>query len=438
MPYLLNLLYLLLLTLVWPLLAFRAARSGKYREGYAAKFWGRVPRRTSDAPCLWLHAVSVGEVNLLAPLLGELRRRHPHWQCVISSTTKTGLELARRKYPDLTVFYCPLDFSWAVREAMGRIRPDVLMLAELELWPNLLAAARQRGARVVVINGRLSDRSYRGYLRIRPLVRWMLAKVDLIGAQTTEYAGRFIALGAAPDRVHVTGSLKFDGALADRQSPAVRRLAQLAGFRPDDVVLLAGSTQDPEEIMVLDIFRRLEARYPQLRLVIVPRHAERFETVAEMLTTAGVLWQRRSALDSAPPAPGARVLLVDRIGELSAWWGTARVGFVGGSIGTRGGQNMIEPAAYGVATCFGPNTQNFREIVAQLLTADAAVVVTCSDEICDFLRLCLNERDYAKHLGERARQLVASQIGATRRTVDLLEGLLGNPAVRQERSTAAA
>ncbi|MBU4398687.1 MAG: 3-deoxy-D-manno-octulosonic acid transferase, partial [Planctomycetes bacterium] len=196
MPYLLNLIYLLLILLVSPWLIVQAVRKGKYREGYAAKFLGIVPQRTSIKKCLWLHAVSVGEVNLLAPLLTMIAEQRPEWDCVISTTTMTGMALARKKYPKNTVFYCPLDFSWAVKNAMRRVRPDVLVLAELELWPNLIRAAKRRGARVAVVNGRLGEKSFRGYRRIRPLVAGLMRKIDLVAAQDETYAERFRSLGA--------------------------------------------------------------------------------------------------------------------------------------------------------------------------------------------------------------------------------------------------
>ena len=169
MPYLLNIVYLLLIVVCSPWLAYAAIRQGKYRDGWGEKFLGRVPRRAGDRPCIWLHAVSVGEVNLLQPLLTELAQQQPTWECVISTTTRTGFALARKKYAGYQVFYCPLDFTWAVRQAMRRIRPDLFVLAELELWPNLIRAARRQGAKVAVVNGRLSEKSYRGYRRVRPL-----------------------------------------------------------------------------------------------------------------------------------------------------------------------------------------------------------------------------------------------------------------------------
>ncbi len=440
LPYLLNLVYLLLIFLSLPWLVWQSLRKGKYREGYGAKLLGLVPRRAADGKKkrLWLHAVSVGEVNLLAPLLKRIQETQPDWECVISTTTVTGMELAQKKYSQHTVFYCPLDFSWAAKAAMRRIRPDVLVLAELELWPNLIHAAKQHRARVAVINGRLGEKSFRGYRRIRPLVARLLQQIDLIAAQDETYAERFRKLGARPESVRVTGSMKYDGAQTDRNNPATQRLAALAGFTEDDIVLLAGSTQEPEEAMALETFQELREQWPQLRLVLVPRHKERFESVAKLLEASGVAWQRRTDLTGqeigksqisnqqipdpqSPISPAPRVLLIDVVGELGAWWGTAKIAFVGGSMGNRGGQNMIEPAAYGAAVSFGPNTWNFRDIVAAMLEHDAAVVVQDAARFKRFVRRCLEEPAYAPALGQRAQSFVQSQLGATAETVRLLE-----------------
>ncbi|MEO7404585.1 MAG: 3-deoxy-D-manno-octulosonic acid transferase [Burkholderiales bacterium] len=439
---------------------WQAIRTGKYREGYREKLLGLVPRRESDGTCVWIHAVSVGEVNLLATLLKELRAAHPNWQFVISTTSRTGYELACKKYADLSVFYCPLDFSWAVHAAMRRIRPSILVLAELELWPNLIMAARAHGARVAIVNGRLSDHSFPGYRRIRPFVAHMLRQIDLIAAQNEESACRFRALWAPAQRVHVTGSLKYDGAQTDRRNARTRSLRDLAGIADDDIVFLAGSTQDPEEQIAVEVFRRLAPQHPRLRLILVPRHPERFDAVARELDASGVPWLRRSLLDA--PAPGNAtggslsldrshpsrfptsrdltgrrpILLVDTVGELGAWWGSTHIAFVGGSFGTRGGQNMLEPAAYGAAVSFGPNTRNFRDIVAALLNARGAVVVNNAAQLESFVRKCLEHANYATALGSAAQELVHSQLGATDRTVALINALLPSMASEEARTAA--
>jgi len=274
--YLLNVVYLLLPGFASPVLLYKSLRHGKYREGWRAKFLGEVPRRHGHRYCIWWHAVSVGEVNLLATLLAETKRQRPDYECVISTTTATGYALARKKYPEHSVFYCPLDFSWAVKNAVKRIRPDVLALVELELWPNLIKATKQHGGRVAVVNGRLSQHSHRGYRRVRPFWKKVLAQVDLIAAQNDEYGDRFLDLGAPEQNVYVTGSTKFDGAQTDRENDSTIALAQLAGISSDDIVFLAGSTQEGEEQAALDAYRSLSKAEPKLRLILVPRHPERF------------------------------------------------------------------------------------------------------------------------------------------------------------------
>jgi 3-deoxy-D-manno-octulosonic-acid transferase len=235
----------------------------------------------------------------------------------------------------------------------------------------------------------------------------------------------------------VTGSLKFDGARTDRDNPQTVALAERAGFEPDDIVLLAGSTQEPEERLALDAYWQLSAAHPRLRLVIVPRHPDRFDEVATILAASGIVWQRRRELDQAPADPAARILLVDRVGELAAWWGTARIAYVGGSMGSRQGQNMIEPAAYGAAVSFGPKTKNFRDVVAALLDANAAVVVHDGDELVAFVRRCLEQPDFADQLGANAQRVVTSQLGAAARTADLVEALIAREGRSASRRSAA-
>jgi 3-deoxy-D-manno-octulosonic-acid transferase len=422
--WLLDLGYLLLSLVVAPWLVWSAWRQGKYREGWSAKLWGQVPERVGDRRCIWFHAVSVGEVNLLSSLLPQLPS---DVDCVVTATTRTGYQLARRKYAQHLVSYCPLDFSWAVRRTLRRFRPDLLVLVELELWPNLIRSADRLGVPVVIVNGRLGDASYRGYRRIRWLIAPVLRRLAWIGAQTETYARRFTALGAVKQRVSVTGSMKFDGAETNRDNARTRRLAERVGITPHDLVFLAGSTQEPEERLVLETFQQLAPQCPQLRLILVPRHPERFEEVADLLQRANVSWQRRSQPETSADA-GARVLLVDTVGELGAWWGVAQIAFVGGSLGDRGGQNMIEPAAYGAAVSFGPNTWNFRDIVQRLCQAKAAEVVQDGPGLTRFVQRCLAQPGYRHQLGDNARRLVLDNQGAATRTCEQIMQLL--PSIR--------
>ncbi|MEZ6087212.1 MAG: glycosyltransferase N-terminal domain-containing protein [Pirellulaceae bacterium] len=335
MAYLLNIAYLIVAVSLSPLIVWRSLRTGKYRTGWSAKLWGNVPRRTSDRPCVWLHAVSVGELNLLPKVIDRLRETRPELEIVISTTTATGMELAHRRFTDYPVFYCPLDFSWSVRRAMKRLRPSMLVLCELELWPNLIRFARRSGADVVVLNARLSESSYRGYRRASMLLRPTFRRLSMVLAQNETYAGRFSALGVESGHLAVTGSLKFDGAQTDRDAREVLALRKLSGIQKEQFVWIAGSTQSPEEQMVLNVYRRISGQFPNLRVILVPRHPERFDAVAADRGNRFCIASTQRDGEPVRTWRSDEVLLVDTIGELSNWWGLADVAFVGGSMGSR-------------------------------------------------------------------------------------------------------
>jgi 3-deoxy-D-manno-octulosonic-acid transferase len=428
MPLALNVIYAAALVILAPVLLYRWFRTGKYREGWSEKLWGKAPWRIGDHPCLWFHAVSVGEVLLLRPLVDEMARRRPRWQIVISTTTSTGLAVARRTYPDLVTFYAPLDFSWATRRAVARVRPTVLALVELELWPNLIRMAKRSGAKVAIINARLSSRSYGGYRRLRIPLRTTLHRIDAVVAQDADYARRFVELGIPEHRVRVTGSVKYDGLESDRNNAKTRVLRELLGLSPTDLIFVAGSTMAGEEAAALEAYRAARRRHPCLRLIVVPRHAERFDDVARWLEGQGESVLRRSQL----PGPSARrtngrpsVILIDTIGELGAAWGLADVAFVGGSLRPgRGGQNMMEPVAYGASVMFGPHTANFRETVDQLLRRNAARQVADAEALTRGLLDDLEDPESAAARGAAGRLFVLAQNGASGRTLAELDRLV--------------
>jgi 3-deoxy-D-manno-octulosonic-acid transferase len=429
MPFILDALYLALLVVLSPLLAYKALTTGKYRRGLWRKFTGAATKRRDDMPCAWFHGVSVGEIHLLRQVVAAFRRRRPDWECVVSTTTDTGFDEARKHFPDLPVFFWPFDFSWAVRRALWRVRPSLVVLAECELWPNFLRAARVQGVPVAVINARMSPRTFARYRRLGGLARRLLAKVDLFAAQTEDYAEHLRLLGAPAERVRVTGSVKYDGTSADRDNPKTQQLRRLLAVEPDDLVFIAGSTQEPEEEVALGIFRRLRSEFPRLRLILVPRQKERFDEVAALLQRSGEPFMRRSELHPVTPSPRHPVTLVDTIGELGALWGLADVAFVGGSLdGKRGGQNMIEPAAYGAAVLFGPHVWNFRDAAARLVAAGAAVQAADAAALGIEVRRLLGDPGERSAMGTAARCFVKEQQGATERTLALLDGLLATPA----------
>jgi 3-deoxy-D-manno-octulosonic-acid transferase len=435
MPLALNLVYFAAILVFAPLLVLRMVRSGKYREGLWEKFWGDAPHRIGERPCLWFHAVSVGEVLLLRPLVREMARRRPGWEVVISTTTTTGLAVARRTFPDLITFYAPLDFSWATRRAMQRIGPTVLALVELELWPNLIRAAKRAGAKVAIINARLSARSYRGYRGLRGPLGPTLRRIDVVAAQDADYARRFVDLGIPEERVSVTGSVKYDGLESDRNNTDTRELRKVLGLSASELIFVAGSTMEGEETAALEAFRAARSQHPLLRLILVPRHAERFDKVAAWLEEQGEAVLRRSTMGrAAVPSSGgtAPVILIDTLGELAAVWGLADVAFVGGSLlPGRGGQNMMEPAAYGASVMFGPYIANFRETVQQLLARNAARMVADAGELKLRLQEDLEDPESASARGAAGRSFVLAQHGASSRTLAALDRLVESSFTRK-------
>lgn len=425
MPVVLDCLYLLALAAASPWLVWRAVHTGRYRSGLAAKLLGRVEVPGDSRPTVWFHGVSVGEVHLLVTLVAAFRKRHPGWRVVVSSTTDTGFAEARARFPDLAAVPYPFDFSWAVGRALDTVRPRLVVLAESELWPNLLHAAARRRVPVAVVNARLSPRSFARMSRLAGPVRALLLRhVGAFAAQSEETADRLRRLGVSADRVTVTGSVKYDGAAGDRDAPKAVALRHLLGRR-DELVWVAGSTHAPEEGLVLAAFARLRQRFPSLRLVLVPRHPDRFGEVAGLGEMA-----RRSHI-TEPLAAMPAVTLLDTVGELGAAWALADVGYVGGSLdGRRGGQSMIEPAGYGVPTVFGPHVWNFRDAARGLVEAGGAVQVADAAGMEAVVERLLRDEAGRRVMGDAARELVRRQQGATERTLDVLDALAGSKPTR--------
>ncbi|MDA1016030.1 MAG: 3-deoxy-D-manno-octulosonic acid transferase [Planctomycetota bacterium] len=432
MSWLINACYVLLLIAVSPILLYRIVRMGKYREGWQQKLLGRLPLRENDRPRVWFHAVSVGEVLLLDGLIQQLIRQSPDVDILISTTTSTGQAVAKTRFPKHQVCYFPLDFSWSVAAAIARVQSSAIVLVELELWPNFIRSAARRQVPLLLINGRIGERSFRGYRRIRPLMSRLLAKFQTLAVQNETYADRLRQLGAPDERIHVTGSIKFDNLQTDRRNSRTLAIREWFGLRDNEVVWIAGSTQDPEEAIVLDCYAKLRVEHPELRLIIVPRHKERFDEVARLIEQKGHVTTRRST--TAANATGANatqshrqapVCLLDTLGELSDCWGLADIAFVGGSLTQRGGQNMIEPAAYGAAVLFGPNTWNFRDAVDGLLANHAANVVRNADEMCETVQHLIEQPHERMRVGAKAQRFVTEQQGATAETVQLITAAIG-------------
>ena len=429
-----NLLYLMALMLLSPVILYRMLRHGRYKRGVLQKLWGlsnaQAKIMTGGKRCVWIHAVSVGEVNLLPRLISRLQGVTT-LPIVVSTSTDTGYDLAVQRFGSQRVFFCPLDFTWAVRRTLRALDPAQLVLAELELWPNLIRVAAQQGCSTMIVNGRLSERSCGGYQKFRKLTEPIFRNLHWVGCQDETSFRNFAACGTAPQRLQVTGSLKFDDAPDDRDVPDVKLRKVWAGVDPSHQVWVVGSTQNGEEQMAIDAFLKLRVRHPQLRLVLVPRHQERFDRVAGLVTQAGLELRRRSKVQMPRSVSWSsnEIILIDTIGELRHWWGVADIATVGGSFGDRGGQNMLEPAGYGCAVSFGPNTRNFKEIADRLIGANGAQRLQDGEELIGFVDRCIVESSFATSLGSAAQKLIGRHRGAVACTVERLRRELQPPKI---------
>ncbi len=421
-----------------PYWLYQILRRGKYRTGFFERM-GKVPARLNAEPALgqriiWVHAVSVGEVLAVSGLVEELKRSLPEHRVVISTTTDSGQELARKRFGSANVFYFPLDLAFAIRPYLQALQPELVVLAETEFWPNFLRLTHASGARIAVVNARISDRSWPNYRRWRWALRRMLAHVDLFLAQTSEDRARLQSIGADAGRVQVTGNLKFDLSLP-APPPLVETLRRALASQDAGPILVCGSTVDGEEPLLLKAFENVRVAHPRVVMLLAPRHPERFEEVAILLQRLSMPFCRRSRWQGEPLAGG--VLLVDSIGELAALYALADVAFVGGSLVPRGGHNIIEPAQHGVAIVVGNHTENFRDIVALFQSRDAVRIVGPAELPLTLMQL-LADGVERKALGRRAAETMALQTGATARTLAMLKTLLPKRSVPEAVSIQAA
>ncbi len=409
-----------------PIWLYRMIRHGRYRDGITEKF-GAAPIRNGPQPVIWVHGVSLGEINATRTLVDQLHAQLPDFKIVISSSTDTGIAAARRLFaPDHEVFHWPLDFTWATARAIDRIGPNLVVLMEGEIWPNFLAACNKREIPVAVVNARISaDKGYPRYKKLGPLAAKLFNRLDAIGAQDEAYAQRYKSLGVDPSKIHITGMLKFDSAQATGDIEGKRALAQAMDISDQDRLIVAGGTGPDEELILLDIFSRISKDHPSSRLAIVPRKPERFDEVAGLIESAGWALARRSeypdgCIDKVAPST---VILGDTMGELRKFYSLASCVFVGRSLVPMGGSDMIESAALARPTAFGPHTFNFPQ--ADALADNGCVRVADPDELEITLNHWLADPESATEAGRTAQQYVLSQQGATGRNVEMLCKLLG-------------
>jgi 3-deoxy-D-manno-octulosonic-acid transferase len=407
-----------------PYWVYKALRERKYLHNFRQRLGWTMPHANGILEPLWIHAVSVGEVLAAKPLLTALRSVRPDLSVIVTTVTLTGQALAQKELTGAAaLFYFPFDWDFSVRRYLNRMKPRAVVLLETELWPNFLKNCRKRSVPIFLVNGRISERSQRRYRLIGSLTRSMMAQVTAIGAQSAEDRRRFLKLGAQDGQVRVTGNLKFDfpPPVVDGDSEWIRNIRDVLGIAPDVPVVVVGSSMKGEEMLFVDCFRQVRKAVPGTRLILAPRHPERFSEVAQILAASGIPFIRRTRLRHGATAD---ILLLDSIGELRSVYALASVAVIGGSFLPFGGHNLLEPAALGKAIVFGPEMSNFRELAALFLQEQAARQCSLQNLAQALTELLGNAR--ALHmLGERASLTFRRNQGATERTLSFLLPHLG-------------
>lgn len=422
-----NILFTIFFVLASPYYFRRMRRRGNWRPGFGerfARYGPNLKQALTNRQVLWLHAVSVGEVNLCTQLIRALEFRLPNIKIVVSTTTTTGMAELRRRLPThISKIYYPIDRRKYVGRALAVINPEAIVLVEAEIWPNFLWRARDSNIPVFLANARLSNRSFRGYKRFGFLFRRIFASLAGVGCQNEEDAARLRAVGCRPEAVRVVGNLKFDAARLDEHRVLdVPAMFRRIGVPPDAPILVGGSTHDGEEIILAEIARRLRARFPKLFLVLVPRHFERGNEVGRQLRERGVKFIFRNMIGADTQLADGEIecLLVNSTGELRFFYEHATVVFVGKSLTATGGQNPIEPAALGKAMVFGPNMQNFEGITRSFVTQDGVVQVGDASALETAIAGLLADQNRRAELGRNAQRVVRENLGAIDRTVEMI------------------
>ena len=412
----------LALLFILPRYLVRMSRRGGFRRDFGQRFalyHGEIKTRLSRGEWIWIHAVSVGELLVARKIANELKRRHPHWQFVISNTTSTAHALALAKpQPWLLPIYTPLDFPSVVRRAIDTVNPRAIVLIESEIWPNFIWTASRRHIPVLLLNARVSPRSERRYRRFARIIRGVTHHLQGVGLQEPEHAGLWSTLGVDRSRLHLTGSVKYDPAAETSDARDFRPLLQQFGFADTDPILLAGSTHDGEELHLAESLKKIRTRHPQTRLLIAPRHIERTPRLLEQLAASGLRIGRRTLPDATPPPD---ILLIDTTGELRDWYACADLVFIGKSLCGTGGQNPVEPILAGRPVLFGPHMENFASLAAALLACGGAHQVPDAAALADIASRLLDQPAARDAMTRQACTALHPHQGATARSADLVE-----------------
>lgn len=422
-----------------PRFAFDAVTKGKYAAGFKQRM-GFLPALDAKGKrVVWLHCVSVGETNAARTFAVRLKQEFPEISLVVSTTTRTGQELAKTAFTNIgeLVFYFPFDWRSTVKRSLNRIRPSVVLLMETEIWPNFIRESYHTGARLCVVNGRLSEKSLTRYKKVKNFIRRVLGYLDLALMQENGDATRLMSLGIRASKVRVTGNLKFDHSTNETETALTTQLSERFGVDSNKRLIIAASTHAPEETWILEAFKEIRRSDSSLRLMLAPRHPERFDEVADLIKKTDVSFVRRSAAATSADKT-AEIILLDSIGELRAAYPLAEIVFVGGSLIPHGGQSIFEPAASGKAIVTGPHTANFADAVKEFLDHDALIQlphIADSEIIAKLIETfedLLSDKDKRADLGSHALNVMSQNGGSIAKTIEYLRPILDQNVVRKK------
>ncbi len=430
MPIIFDSIYLTASVLGAPYILFKMLTSERHRSGLYQRF-GIVSERTSKKPGIWIHGASVGEVITAKSIVEKIDREFPEWETFISTTTNTGYSVAKQNFSGKPIFYFPVDLSWITRKVLRRIRPSCIILIELEIWPNFLVSVYEENIPLIIVNGRISNKSFKAYRIISRIsgafYNSLTNKMNTYCARTELDAQRFRDLGISSEQVFVTGTMKYDNIPTHINENSKNELADLFRIKDNDLVLIGGSTHEGEEEILLRIFERLSKTYPNLRLIIAPRHIERTRDVSRLIEKKGFTPVLKTSVDSSNYGwqnSKKEIILIDTVGDLEKIYALSDYVFVGKSLVPSGGQNMMEPAGLGKPVVFGPHVFNFKEEVDMLLRNEAAKMVETEDELCGTIESFIKNPEAAKEMGLRAQEVVSEKRGATEKNMDIIREIL--------------
>ena len=423
-----NLLIIIATVLTLPVFFLYVLITGKHREGLGQRLGfisSQTPNNPSLKPRLWIHACSVGEVIVISPIITEIKRIYPSCYITVSNTTKSGHEFAKKTLECVSSYiYFPLDLGWFVRRVLRAVSPDIFIVSETEIWPNFLRTAKRLGIKTIMVNGRISVRSFDSYMKVRFFMKRVLQNLDIMSMIMKSDADKIISMGASPERVLISGNSKYDR-LADQVHPGFEEeIRNILSISREDKVFIAGSTRTGEEEIVIDAYLRFTKDYPDMLMIIAPRHIERTKEIEELLCKNSIGFVLKTELDKGKIKRDKQVIVIDTIGDLFKVYSIGTIVFCGGSLVPLGGQNVLEPAAWGKVVFYGPFMEDFLDAKELLERVGAGIEIKDADDLVETGIKLLKDPERLRSLGEAGRETVLANRGSARRNAELINKLL--------------